>query len=126
MLSDEGLRQEAQFFAAQDGLGATGGTELLEGARTMRLDRVFGNEKLRRDLAIAEATGDQGKNSSSRAVMPRVCWLAELGVKGLRAVASPGTSTSINTASWEGLRLRAIRSPSHMPNVAKRMATSAT
>jgi hypothetical protein len=28
----------------------------------VRLDRVFGNEKLRGDLAIAEAAGDQGKN----------------------------------------------------------------
>ena len=28
----------------------------------MRLDGVFGNEKLRGDLAIAEAAGDQGEN----------------------------------------------------------------
>ena len=62
MLSDEGSRQEAQFLAALNGLGATGGSELLEGARTVRLDGVLGNEKLRGDLAIAEATGNQGKN----------------------------------------------------------------
>ncbi len=28
----------------------------------MRLDGVFGNEKLHRDLAIAEAAGDQGQD----------------------------------------------------------------
>ncbi len=62
MLSGEGLRQEAEFLAALDGLGATDGSELLEGARTVRLDGIFGNEKLRGDIAIAEAAGDQGKN----------------------------------------------------------------
>jgi hypothetical protein len=55
-------RQQTQFFAALDGLGAAGGTELVEGAGTMCLDGVFGNEKLRGDLAIAEAAGDQGEN----------------------------------------------------------------
>jgi hypothetical protein len=55
-------RQKAQFFAALDGLGAAGGSELVEGAGTVCLDRVFGNEKLRGDLAIAEAAGDQGEN----------------------------------------------------------------
>jgi len=55
-------RQEAKFFAALDGLGAAGGSELVEGAGTVCLDGVFGNEKLRGDLAIAEAAGDQGEN----------------------------------------------------------------
>src|SRR5271168_4071915 len=55
-------RQEAQFFAAQDSLGAAGGSELVEGAGTVCLDGVFGDEKLRGDLAIAEAAGDQGED----------------------------------------------------------------
>ena len=55
-------RQQAQFFAAPDGLGAAGGSELVEGAGTVCLDGVFGNEKLRGDLAIAEAAGDQGED----------------------------------------------------------------
>jgi hypothetical protein len=54
--------QQAQFFAALDGLGAAGGSELVEGAGTVRLDGVFGDEKLRGDLAIAEAAGDQGED----------------------------------------------------------------
>ena len=54
-------RQQAQFFSSLDGLGAAGCSELVEGAGTMRLDRVFGDEKLRGDLAIAEAAGDQRK-----------------------------------------------------------------
>jgi len=55
-------RQETQFLAALDGLGAAGGSELVEGAGTVCLDSVFGNEKVRGDLAIAEAAGDQGKD----------------------------------------------------------------
>ena len=55
-------RQEAQFFAALDGLGTAGGSELVEGAGTVCLYGIFGNEKLRSDLAIAEAAGDQGEN----------------------------------------------------------------
>lgn len=55
------LRKEAQFFAAPDGLGAAGGPKLVEGARAVCLDSVFGNEKLRGDLAIAETAGDQGE-----------------------------------------------------------------
>jgi hypothetical protein len=51
--------QEAQFFAALNGLGAAGGAELVEDAGTVRLDGVLRNEKLRGDLAIAEAAGDQ-------------------------------------------------------------------
>src|SRR6202041_650128 len=57
-----GSRQEAEFFAALDGLGAAGGSELVKGAGTVGLDGGFGDEKLRGDLAIAEATGDQGEN----------------------------------------------------------------
>jgi hypothetical protein len=45
-----------------DGLGATGGSELVEGAGTVRLDGVFGNEELGGDFAIAEAAGDQGED----------------------------------------------------------------
>ena len=50
------------MFAALDGLGAAGGSELVEGAGAVCLDGVLGNEKLRGDLAIAEAVGDQGEN----------------------------------------------------------------
>jgi hypothetical protein len=56
------LRQEAQFFAALDGLDAAGSSKLVEGAGTVCLDGVFGNEKLRGDLAIAETAGDQGED----------------------------------------------------------------
>jgi hypothetical protein len=54
--------QEAQFFAALDGLGAAGGSKLVEGAGRVGLDGVFGDEKLRGYLAIAEAAGDQGED----------------------------------------------------------------
>jgi hypothetical protein len=54
--------QEAQFFAALDGLSAASGSQLVEGAGTVGLDRVFGNEKLRGDLAVAEAPADQGED----------------------------------------------------------------
>src|ERR1700727_506608 len=56
------LGQEAQFLAALDRLGPPGRPELVEGARAVGLDRVFGNEKLRGDFAIAEAAGDQCEN----------------------------------------------------------------
>jgi len=46
------------------------------------LDGVFGNEKLRGDLAIAEAAGDHGEDFELAAVMPRVCWRTVLGAKG--------------------------------------------
>ena len=55
-------RQQAQFLAALDGLGAAGGSELVEGAGTVCLDGIFGNEKLRGDFAIAEPAGDQGED----------------------------------------------------------------
>ena len=53
------LSQEAEFFAALDGLGASDGSQLVEGAGTVCLDSIFGNEKLRGDLAITESAGDQ-------------------------------------------------------------------
>ena len=56
------LWQQPQFFAALYGLSAAGGSQLVEGAGTVCLDGVFGNEKLRGDLAIAEAAGDQGED----------------------------------------------------------------
>jgi hypothetical protein len=43
-------------------VGAPGGSELVEGADTVCLDGVFGNEKLRGDLAIGEVAGDQGED----------------------------------------------------------------
>ena len=54
-------RQQAQFLAALNSLGAAGGSELVKGAGTVRLDGVFGDEKLRGNLSIAQAAGDQGK-----------------------------------------------------------------
>ena len=53
------LWQQAQFLAALDGLGAAGGSKLVEGAGTVCLDGVLGNEELGGDLAIAEAAGNQ-------------------------------------------------------------------
>ncbi len=41
---------------------AAGGSELVEGAGAVCLDGVFGDEKLRGDLAIAEAAGDEGED----------------------------------------------------------------
>ncbi len=55
-------RQEAQLFAALDGLGAAGGSEFIEGAGTVGLDGVLGDEELGGDFAIAEAAGDQGED----------------------------------------------------------------
>ena len=55
-------RKKAQFFTALYGLGSADGSQLVKGAGTVGLDGVFGNEKLRSDLAIAEAAGDQGED----------------------------------------------------------------
>ena len=52
-------RQQTQFFAALDRLRAPDRSQLVEGAGTVRLDGVFGNEQLRGDLPIAEAARDQ-------------------------------------------------------------------
>src|SRR4051794_7222664 len=52
-------RQQAQFFAALNGLRTARGSELVECPSTVRLDGVFGNEKLAGDLAITQAAGDQ-------------------------------------------------------------------
>ena len=83
MLSDDGLRQEAQFFAALDGLRSAGGSELLEGSRTMRLDGVFGNEKLRCDLTIAEAAGHKLKNFEFACGDAQVLLVDRIGSEGL-------------------------------------------
>ncbi len=56
------LRQKSQFFSTLYGLGATGGSELVEGAGTVCLNGVFRNEKLRGDFAIAQAACDQGED----------------------------------------------------------------
>jgi hypothetical protein len=61
-LDGQSSRQQAQFFATLDGLGAAGGSELVEGAGTVGLDGIFGNEELRGDLAIAVAAGDKGED----------------------------------------------------------------
>lgn len=57
-----GLRKEAEFFAALDGLGAAGGSEFVESAGAVGLDGVFGDKELGGDLPIAEAARDQGKD----------------------------------------------------------------
>ena len=44
-----------------DGLGTAGGSKLVEGPGAVSLYGVLRNEKLRRDLAIAQAAGDQRK-----------------------------------------------------------------
>src|ERR1700679_375378 len=56
------LRQQTQLLAAQNGLGTARSPKLVESAGTVRLHGVFGNEKLRGDLAIAQAAGNQGEN----------------------------------------------------------------
>jgi hypothetical protein len=56
------LRKDAEFFAAPDALGTTGGSKLVEGTGTVCLDRVLGNEKPRRDLSIAKTMGDQSED----------------------------------------------------------------
>jgi hypothetical protein len=40
-LDGQSSRQQSQFFAAPDGLGAAGGSQLVEGAGTVGLDGVF-------------------------------------------------------------------------------------
>ena len=55
-------RQKAEFFAALDGLGAAGSSELVKDAGAVGFDSVFGDENLRGDLAIAKAAGDEGEN----------------------------------------------------------------
>ena len=57
-----GSREETEFFAALDGLGAAGGAELVECAGAVGLDGVFGDEELGGDFAIAEAAGDEGED----------------------------------------------------------------
>jgi hypothetical protein len=120
-------RQQAQFFAALDGLGAAGGSELVEGAGTVCLDGVFGNEKLRGDLAIAEAAGDQGEDFELACRDAEGLLLGRIGSEGFESgAASAGTSTSFTTTvSRMVSRLRVMRRPSQMPKAAKRMATSA-
>ena len=54
-----------------DSLGAAGGSQFVEGARAVCLDGVFRNEKLRGDLAIAVAAGDQGKDFEVKATAPK-------------------------------------------------------
>jgi len=54
-----GLREQAELFAALDGLGAAGGAEFVEGAGAVGLDGVFRDVELGGDLAVAEALGDQ-------------------------------------------------------------------
>jgi len=92
----------------------------------VRLDGVFGNEKLRGDLAIAEAAGNQGKNFELACRNAKALLVGRIGSERFEGVASAGTSTSLTAGSRVGSRLRAMRSPSQMPKVAKRVATSAT
>ena len=126
MLSGDASRQQAQFFAALDGLGAAGGSELVEGAGTVGLDGVFGNKKLGGDLAIAEAAGDQGEDFELARRDAEGLLLRRIRSEGYEAGASAGTSTSFTTTvSRMVSRLRVMRRPSQMPKVAKRMATSA-
>src|SRR5579863_2289126 len=54
--------EEAELFAALDGLGAADGSDLVEDAGAVGLDGVFGDEKLSGDFAIAEAAGDEGED----------------------------------------------------------------
>jgi len=55
--------------AALDGLGAAGGSELVEGAGTVCLDGVFGNEKLRGDLARWQKAADKPDDPVRAAIL---------------------------------------------------------
>lgn len=61
-LLDDGLSQQPQIFAAAHGLSPPRCAQLVERTGTMRLDRVFGDEELRSDLAVTEPTRDQGQD----------------------------------------------------------------
>ena len=74
--------QQPQFFAALDGLGAPRGSELVKGAGAVCLDRVFGNEKLGGDLAIAAAAGDQVENFELAWRDPESLLLRRIGSEG--------------------------------------------
>ncbi len=50
----------------------------------MPLDRVFGNEKLHRDIAIAEAAGDQGEHFELACCDPDGLPAVRIGSEGFR------------------------------------------
>jgi hypothetical protein len=52
-------REQAEFFAELDGLGAALRSEFVEDAAGMGLDGVFTDEELRGNFAIAHALGDE-------------------------------------------------------------------
>ena len=93
----------------------------------MGLDGVFGDEKLRGDLAIAEAAGDEGEDFELACGDAEGLLAGCVGSEGgSGAGASAGTSTSFTTTvSRMVSRRRVMRRPSQMPKAAKRMATSA-
>src|SRR5579863_9506630 len=68
-----------------DGLGAAGGSELIEGAGAVCLDGVFRNEKLRGDLAVAETAGDQGEDFELARGDAEGLLLGRIGSEGDRA-----------------------------------------
>ena len=51
------LCEQAELFAALNGLGATAGAKLFEGAAAVRLDGVLADKEGFADLAVAEAAG---------------------------------------------------------------------
>ena len=54
--------EQPELLAAEDGLGAAGGAEFIEGAGAVGFDGVFGDEEVGGDLAIAEAVGNEGED----------------------------------------------------------------
>ena len=92
-------REEAQFFAALDGLGAAGGSEFVEGAGAVGLDGVFGDEELGGDFAIAEAAGDQGEDFEFARGDAEGLLAGGVGSEGAEAGASAGTRTSFTTTT---------------------------
>jgi hypothetical protein len=71
--------QQTEFFAALYCLSAARGPELVEGAGTVGLYRVLGDEEMRGDLAIAEAAGDQSEDfelagGDAEALLPDSVW----------------------------------------------------
>ena len=63
----------------------------------MCLDGVFGNEKLRGDLAIAEVAGDQGEDFELACRDAEGLLVGRIGSEGFEGGASAGTSTSLTT-----------------------------
>jgi hypothetical protein len=75
-------REQPQFFAALDSLGAARGSELVEGAGAVGLDGVFGDKELGGDLPIAQAAGNQGESFELAGGDAKGLLLGDVGSEG--------------------------------------------